>query len=225
MERFISSRTMINFMHKVLKSPREIEAGMVFTHLEKSCPRLIIDTSGLIDIVASCRQTILGKNAESEPIYKDPLNFLEYLASKQPIIVNEATHEEILRHVKVRINGNNNEIPEKVIPFVNFCYEGYKNLRKSLAPLVERDRAKYDVYWISKSPDIHNEKKLAEGFSVVDREILTDAIYIASSISENTRNFPIGIISSDTHILKSIPLLEKSGYFGIYALPTRMDLK
>ena len=211
-------------MAQRLKTLRELE-GLINSPLENTQSYLVLDTSGLIDVVRSARRSRLGRNCELDEIYRNPANFLKHIDQQQPILVTPKIAREIGRHLRVKLNKYNSEIPANVGALALGFYSEAIDVKEKLNPLTDFDNIRYAIYWLSKRAFNPGHKKNTEGFSEADREILTFATSLASAerleVEKSIRPFPVGVITSDSHVLEGIKLLPEYGFFGVYGINTR----
>ncbi len=195
---------------------------------KRSFPIVFLDTSAVIDICKSSRNEKLKQNSKREKlpwheIYID--HFLMNFASKYETIISPLTYSEIKDHYKVKCNSHSWEIDKGVYFLMRKFFEDYKRL-KNFCNIPPDDKERYDVYWATKLCCSDNKKKNLEGFSEVDREILTDALLFSEYfMKDNEKADPVVIFSSDEHILKGVGMLNKLMYENLFSLSTRKNEK
>jgi|SRR3989338_651681 len=216
-------------MAKKIKTLRNLEKDLIETPVRDSQPLIILDTGGLIDMVESARNSSIGKSPEIDPVYRSPASFFQYICygrhrngNLNPIVlVTPRTLEEIRRHKGVKINSHDYEISESEFKFAHDACERLKRITEIVNPYTDFDEVGLRIWLMSKGIYQNRCKKAEEGFSDVDREILTYAAYLTSSTLGKNRIMPVHVISSDDHILRGAKQLEACGYFGAYPINTR----
>lgn len=196
------------------------EADKSFEKL--ALPIVFLDTSAIIDICRSARESHIGQNGNaSSPLYETYADhFLMNLAGKYQTLISSPTHSEIVNHYSIKCNGNVREIQETLHPIIEKFFADYNRLKGTMLPL--NDKEKYDVYWTTKLSCIENEKKYFEGFSEVDRDILENAVLFSKYFyNGDTKADVVGIISADEHLSKGAKMLNDLGYENIVNLSPR----
>ena len=210
-------------MAQILKTLRELEDEIVKSPVDNETPVLVLDTSGLIDIVESARMACLGKAQETEAIYRHPDTFLYFISKKQKVLMTPRAFQEVKSHNHVKLNGHSKEIPDAIKLFALKSYGSFIDLNRQMIPLIDREQIRYCVYWLCKALDGEEEKKSTGNVSLTDNQILWNAVSIAYSSVEGKRIMPIGIITADNHLIKGVSKLPQFGYFGVYTINTRKE--
>lgn len=201
-----------------IKEPQQLEKE-ILQNSSGSHPIMILDTGGLIDIVAAMRKHNLNhKNSSRDQRYEKTTVFLKSLSEKYPIIITPRTYKEIQEHGRIRINEHNLEIGPKTVDFALDTMISSIGFVSGLEHKIELDQTRYDAYWASTYGCNGNNKKHLEGCSEADKEILsTIACLSTSKIPTIGKEIsPVLVISPDKHIILGAELLKR-GFEGRYS--------
>lgn len=191
-------------------------------------PLLILDTGALIDIIQTSRDYCFCANRhEKNSNYEKATYFLKDMSSHFPLVITPKTYQEIQDHGRMRLNAHETELSPKIVDFaLNIMINSVKFI-SGLKAGVELDMARYDAYWASQEGCKGNLKKMEEGCSDTDREILTIAAFLSQCRTVKDKRKKIGrilVASSDTHIIKGSEFLKR-GFGGKYSNITSISTR
>jgi hypothetical protein len=195
-------------------------------------PVMLLDTSGVIDIVSASRQyNLINKNGDKNLKYEMPIVFLKNLAEKTHVIITPKIYQEIQDHGRMRLNCHTFELTPKIVDFALDTMTDSIRFISKLNKNIELDQARYDAYWASQEGCKENIKKNVEGCSDADKEILSTAALLSRC---KTNKFPskkisqVIVLSSDAHIIQGAEFLKRSfdgKYSNIIPISTRYKPK
>lgn len=219
-----------------LKSPQQLEKDLDSYKSRKgmeSIPITLLDTGGLLDIIASTRSYEFlhrGRCVENAT-YCNALEFLKSIDKKCPLILTPLIFEEIIRHDLVKLNNHQSEVPSFVMNYVRELAQDSIDFMTGIDTQILRDDVRYDIHWIAQECCKENSKKCLEGFSLADKDILTNAAFLSkSSIKEPAKKQknlwqilsldsfkskekislgPILVLSSDKHLENGVHFISK----------------
>jgi len=201
-----------------IKGINQLEGEIIRHFSLGTFPVMVLDTSGLIDLVTAMRQyNSVRRNGDRNQRYERPALFLENLAQELPMVITPRTYREIQNHGRTRLNGHTVELTPEVMDFALNTLIKSVEFIDGLKNPVSFDDIRYDTYWAAKYGCDGNHKKIMEGCSDTDREILATAAHISgSNIDDKTALGPVLVTSSDAHVLKGAELLKR-GFDGKYS--------
>jgi len=141
------------------------------------------------------------------------------------MVITPRTYREIQNHGKTRLNGHTFELNQEIVDFALSTLIKSNELIDGLTNFCPFDNIRYDVYWATKYGCNGNSKKILEGCSDTDKEILNTAAYLSrSKVGNNAALNPVLVISSDAHILKGAEFLKR-GFDGTYSAMTPLSTR
>ena len=193
-----------------------------FSASGKDLPVILVDTSAIIDIGNGTKYNNQGRR-KGRPVFRDAYDFLNEFGNGFPLLVIPEVCEEVTTHSKMKLNGHVYEIGSNVADLV--CEEFQKNFERTWleskpAEDVDPEGVRLLVYWTAQ--EACDGKKAEEEMSETDKKILHRAAVLSQSYTEEGKRIsPVGILTSDEHILAGTRLLRKNGFYGIYTISTR----
>jgi|APSaa5957512622_1039677.scaffolds.fasta_scaffold80496_1 hypothetical protein len=202
-------------------SLREIEESILANLGPIVQPVIILDTGGLIDIVQSAKVTKGGN--ESDPKYCDAKRFLTGISKEKGLLITPGVYEEIMRHLKVKLNSYESELPDCIRPLIVDGLSRFNLARKVLQMNGKSDdEIRYDSVLACNAAFERDSKKGLEDYSLADGEIVYFAALMAAGTIGGKRNYPVEVITSDAHISEGIKKMKQlDGYASLRAINTR----
>ena len=190
----------------------------------KNFPIVFLDTSAIIDVCCSAREEELAqrkrKNLPLNEIYAD--HFLMDIASKYQTVVSPLVNSETKKHYFVRCNNHVMELCKEISPLMEKFSKDYGRLEKSFLNKIPDDTERYDAYWTTKLCCNDDQKKQLEGFSEVDKELITKVtLFSKYLVIDDQKVDPVVVFSSDEHIIKGVKMLNSLDYSNITTIFTR----
>jgi hypothetical protein len=198
-----------------------------FGNSRTNYPIILVDTSGIIDIQHMTNDNRHNKEYDNKPLFCDAYDYLKEFSGKIPILATQEVCNEVRLHSLGKINGHVYEISPMVADLVcsDFC-KNFSDLSNNSKSTLDPEDVRYIIYWVAKEACRENHKKHEEGFSETDKKILYHASILSKSTIETPTGpkmvSPVGILTSDEHIICGIKYLKKEGNFdGLYIIPTK----
>ncbi len=218
-----------------LKSPQQLEKDLDSYRYRKgmeSMPIAFLDTGGLFDIIASTRSyEFLHRGRCMENVaYCNALEFLKSINKECPLILTPLIFEEIIRHDSVKLNNYQSEVPSFVMNYIRKLAQDSIDFMIGTNTQILRDDVRYDIHWVAQECCKENSKKYLEGFSLADKDLLTNAAFLSKSNIKSKEKInlgPILVLSSDKHLENGVSFLSKEfseKYPNIKSIKTRYEI-
>ena len=168
---------------------------------------IIPDTSALIDFSYITR-IYRGKNKD----YINPVSFVNSLLGEDTkIIIPYKIIDEVRTHKDVKLNGHVYELSPKFISYLEDLYNETRRFLNEFVYGADSEQTKLDVYWASKLSCTNNLKKMEEGFSETDKDLLVFSRLLSTGKFRNEQKVnSVNILSSDEHIVSGVDFLRKN---------------